>query len=42
MRLRHEILVGQPAVTHDEKILGRLDHIYRMVDGRLTDQNLVP
>jgi putative ABC transport system ATP-binding protein len=43
MDLLHKLAVEQDAaiiaVTHDEKILGRLDHIYRMVDGRFTDQN---
>ena len=41
MDLLHKLAVEQDAaiiaVTHDEKILGRLDRIYRMVDGRLTD-----
>lgn len=44
MDLLHKLAVEQDAaiiaVTHDEKILGRLDHIYRMVDGRLSDENL--
>jgi putative ABC transport system ATP-binding protein len=43
MDLLHKLAVEQDAaiiaVTHDEKILGRLDHIYRMVDGRLSDEN---
>jgi putative ABC transport system ATP-binding protein len=43
MDLLHKLAVEQDAaiiaVTHDEKILGRLDHIYRMVDGRLIDEN---
>ncbi|MDO6963137.1 hypothetical protein [Rhizobium alvei] len=38
----HKVAIEQDAaiiaVTHDEKILGRLDRIYRMIDGRLTDQ----
>ena len=42
MDLLHKLAVEQDAaiiaVTHDEKILGRLDHIYRMVDGRLSDE----
>ena len=42
MDLLHKLAMDQDAaiiaVTHDEKILGRLDRIYRMVDGRLTDQ----
>lgn len=46
MDLLHKLAVEQDAaiiaVTHDEKILGRLDYIYRMVDGRLTDQDLEP
>ena len=41
MDLLHRLAVEQNAaiiaVTHDEKILGRLDRIYRMVDGRLAD-----
>ena len=44
MDLLHKLAVEQEAaiiaVTHDEKILGRLDHIYRMVDGRLTNEKL--
>ncbi|MBX3575365.1 MAG: ABC transporter ATP-binding protein [Mesorhizobium sp.] len=39
MDLLHKLAVDQDAaiiaVTHDDKILGRLDRIYRMVDGRL-------
>ena len=41
MDLLHKLAVDQDAaiiaVTHDDKILGRLDRIYRMVDGRLAD-----
>ncbi|MDP3897102.1 MAG: ABC transporter ATP-binding protein [Mesorhizobium sp.] len=40
MDLLHKLAVEQDAaiiaVTHDEKILGRLDRIYRMVDGALS------
>lgn len=39
--LLHKLAIDQDAaiiaVTHDDKILGRLDRIYRMVDGRLAD-----
>jgi putative ABC transport system ATP-binding protein len=42
MDLLHKVAVEQDAaiiaVTHDEKILGRLDFIHRMVDGRLTGE----
>jgi len=41
MDLLHKLAVDQDAaiiaVTHDDKILGRLDRIYRMVDGRLAE-----
>lgn len=41
MDLLHKLAVEQDAaivaVTHDDKILGRLDRIYTMVDGRLAD-----
>ena len=41
MDLLHKLAVDQDAainaVTHDGKILGRLDRIYRMVGGRLAD-----
>ncbi len=41
MDLLHKLAIDQDAaiiaVTHDDKILGRLDRIYRMVDGRLAD-----
>jgi putative ABC transport system ATP-binding protein len=41
MDLLHILAVDQDAaiiaVTHDDKILGRLDRIYRMVDGRLAE-----
>lgn len=41
MDLLHRLALEQDAaiiaVTHDDKILGRLDRIYRMVDGRLVD-----
>jgi putative ABC transport system ATP-binding protein len=41
MDLLHKLAIEQDAaivaVTHDDKILGRLDRIYTMVDGRLAD-----
>lgn len=41
MDLLHKLAIEQDAaiiaVTHDDKILGRLDRICRMVDGRLID-----
>ena len=41
MDLLHKLALDQDAaiiaVTHDDKILGRLDRICRMVDGRLVD-----
>lgn len=41
MDLLHRLALEQDAaiiaVTHDDKILGRLDRVYRMVDGRLVD-----
>lgn len=36
-RLAREQDAAIIAVTHDDKILGRLDRVYRMVDGRLVD-----
>nr|WP_295462080.1 ABC transporter ATP-binding protein [Mesorhizobium sp.] len=42
MDLLHKLAIDQDAaiiaVTHDDKILGRLDRIYRMVDGRLAGE----
>lgn len=41
MDLLHRLALEQDAaiiaVTHDDKILGRLDRVYRMADGRLVD-----
>jgi putative ABC transport system ATP-binding protein len=44
MDLLHKIAVDQSAaiicVTHDEMILGRFDHIFRLHDGRLESENV--